>query len=80
MITHVAQKALNDIKLFKTAPLQFTIEAVMAMKSFVYAPSEVIVHRGQVAEQFFLVEDGEVEGKSNGKLYKPGDYFGSDAL
>ena len=80
VITHVAQKALHDIKLFKTAPLQFTIEAVMAMKSFLYAPFEVIVHRGQVAEQFFLVEDGEVEGKSNGKLYKPGDYFGSDAL
>ncbi|BBN20209.1 cAMP-dependent protein kinase regulator [Marchantia polymorpha subsp. ruderalis] len=77
------EKFLSDVPLLKTLDKYERSSIADVLEPEYFSPQQTIIAEGAKGDKFYMIEEGEAEARSQGKVmmrYKRGDYFGELAL
>jgi CRP-like cAMP-binding protein len=80
----VTGDVLKSVPLFKDGDAMFLEQVIMALRSRQVAPGDLVIHKGDVGRELYLVARGEVEVLDDVgnvlKVLRDGDIFGEIGL
>ncbi|XP_012555740.2 cyclic nucleotide-gated channel beta-3 isoform X2 [Hydra vulgaris] len=81
---HVHFETLRKVSFFQKCQPEFLHDLVLKMKLHIFTPGDLIIRKGEIAREMYVISDGTAEVVSESgqvlRTLKPGDFFGEIGL